>query len=156
LVIVAKQRSIPGLHFAHRTEDFVKSFGLFEIIIKTVTLGFFLGSIFYIWWSDRELRILKVHVHGYFRFLSIVRKSIIGFLLFGSLMFNIFSYFTSGIEFGVKMCNLGMMTSLANLAYTFEVLKRLNGVYHGFSFCSRSIKNRVANRPLIQRTVLYF
>ncbi len=63
-VIVAKQRSIPGLHFALRTEDFVKTFGLFEIIIKLVTLGFFVGSIFYIWKTGRVLRELKVQIHA--------------------------------------------------------------------------------------------
>jgi hypothetical protein len=49
--------------------------------------------------------------------------------LFGSLVFNIFGYFTSGVEFGVKMCELDMMMFVANLPETFEILKRLNGVY---------------------------
>jgi hypothetical protein len=49
--------------------------------------------------------------------------------LFGSLIFNIFGYFTSGVEFGVKMCELDMEMFVANLSATFEVLKRLNGVY---------------------------
>ncbi len=62
-VIVAKQRSVPGLHFALRTEDFMRTFGLFEIVIKLLTLGFFLGSIFYIWKSDQELRSIDVQVH---------------------------------------------------------------------------------------------
>jgi hypothetical protein len=62
-VIVAKQRSIPGLHFALRTEDFMRTFGLFEIVIKLVTLGFFLGSIFYIWKSVQELRSIDLQVH---------------------------------------------------------------------------------------------
>jgi hypothetical protein len=62
-VIVAKQRSIPGFHFAYRTEDFMRTFGLFEILIKLVTLSFFLGSIFYIWNMDRELRSVDVQVH---------------------------------------------------------------------------------------------
>jgi hypothetical protein len=65
----------------------------------------------------------------YFRFLSIVRKTIVGFLLFGSLIFNVLGYFTSGIEFGVKMCELDMEMQVANLSATFEVLKRLNGLY---------------------------
>jgi hypothetical protein len=62
-VIIANQRSIPGVHFAHRSEDFMKTFGLFEIVIKMMTLGFFLGSIFYIWKSDQELRSVDVQVH---------------------------------------------------------------------------------------------
>jgi hypothetical protein len=62
-VIVAKQRSIPGFHFALRTEDFMRTFGLFEIVIKMLTLGFFLGSIFYFWKSDQELRSVDVQVH---------------------------------------------------------------------------------------------
>jgi hypothetical protein len=61
--IVAKYRSIPGVHFAHRTGDFMETFGLFEIVIKLLTLGFFLGSIFYIWKSDQELRSVDVQVH---------------------------------------------------------------------------------------------
>jgi hypothetical protein len=60
---VAKQRSVPGLHFARRTKVFMGTFGLFEIIIKSVTLGFFLGSIFYIWKSDQELKSVDVQVH---------------------------------------------------------------------------------------------
>jgi hypothetical protein len=62
-IIVAKQRSVPGFHFARRTEDFTKTFGLFEIMIKSITLGFFFGSIFYIWKSDQELTKLNVQVH---------------------------------------------------------------------------------------------
>ncbi len=62
-VIVAKQRSNPGLHFALRTEDFMSTFGLFEIVIKLVTLGFFLGTIFYIWKQDQELKSVDVQVH---------------------------------------------------------------------------------------------
>jgi hypothetical protein len=61
-VDVAKQRTIPSLHFAYETEVFMRSFGLFEIIIKLLTLVFFLGSIFYVWRSDRKLKNLKVHV----------------------------------------------------------------------------------------------
>jgi hypothetical protein len=50
--------------------------------------------------------------------------------LFGSLVFNIFGYFTSGVEFGVKMCELDMsVMSVENLSASFEILKRLNGVY---------------------------
>jgi hypothetical protein len=49
--------------------------------------------------------------------------------LFGSLVFNIFGYFTSGVEFGVKMCELDMEMFVANLPETFEILKRLNGAY---------------------------
>jgi hypothetical protein len=64
-----------------------------------------------------------------FRFQSIVRKTIIGFLLVGSLAFNIFSYFTSGFDLGVKICDLDLITEVENLSATFEVLKRLNGVY---------------------------
>jgi hypothetical protein len=45
------------------------------------------------------------------------------------LLFNIFSYFTSGFDSGVKMCNLGLMDEVENLSATFEALKRLNGVY---------------------------
>ncbi len=62
-IIIAKQRSVPGLHFARRTEEFMKTFGLFEIVIKSVTLGFFVGSIFYFWKSDQELRSVDVQVH---------------------------------------------------------------------------------------------
>jgi hypothetical protein len=62
-VIVAKQRSVPGMHFAFRTEDFMSTFGLFEIVIKMLTLSFFLGSIFYIWKSYQELKIIDVQVH---------------------------------------------------------------------------------------------
>jgi hypothetical protein len=107
--------------------------------------------LFYFWKSDQELRSFNVGVHPpteskwnkylliesiwcfcnflYFRFLSIVRKSIVGFLLFGSLSFNIFGYFSSGFEFGVKMCELDMEMFVANLSVTFDVLKRLNGLY---------------------------
>jgi hypothetical protein len=62
-VIVAQQRSIPGYHFTLRTEDFMRTFGLFEIVIKMLTLGFFLGSIFYIWKADQELKSVDVQVH---------------------------------------------------------------------------------------------
>jgi hypothetical protein len=64
-----------------------------------------------------------------FRFQSIIRKIIIGFLLLGSLVFNIFSYSTSGFDLGIKMCDLGLMTEVENLSEIFEVLKRLNGLY---------------------------
>jgi hypothetical protein len=50
-------------------------------------------------------------------------------LLLGSLVFNIFSYSTSGFDYGVKMCDLGLMTEVENLSESFEVLKRLNGLY---------------------------
>jgi hypothetical protein len=60
--------------------------------------------------------------------LSIIRKFIIGFLLFGSLVFNVINYFASGIEFGVKMCELEMMW-VNYLGLSFDVLKRLNGFY---------------------------
>jgi hypothetical protein len=49
--------------------------------------------------------------------------------LFGSLIFNIFGYFSSGFEFGVKMCELDMEMFVENSSKAFEVLKRLNGVY---------------------------
>jgi hypothetical protein len=68
-------------------------------------------------------------VFSYFRSLPIVRKTIVGFLLFGSLIFNVFGFFTSGVEFGVKMCELNMVMFVVNLSEIFEVLKRLNGVY---------------------------
>ncbi len=153
---VLDQRMIHSFHFTYNSENFYKTFGLFEIIIKSLTLSFFLGTLFYFWKSDQELQSLNMGVHRsaesnwnkylsnvfwmdrvdwqflsrYFRFLSIVRKSIVGFLLFGSLIFNIFGYFTSGFEFGVKMCELDMnVMPVANLSATFEVLKRLNGVY---------------------------
>jgi hypothetical protein len=80
--------------------------------------------------SDLFLSINLVHnFRRYFRFLSIVRKTIVGFLLFGSLIFNVFGYLSSGVDSGVKMCELDMEMFVENLSATFEVLKRLNGLY---------------------------
>jgi hypothetical protein len=150
---IPKQRLSPGLNFDEQTENFMTTFGRFEILIKTITFGLFLGSCFYIWRSDRGLRNLKVKVLGpqksttkkyenikndikeiknslivYFRILSIIKKLIIGFMLFGSLILNYVNYFASGIEFGVKMCNLDMMW-VNYLGLVFDNLKRLNGLY---------------------------
>jgi hypothetical protein len=60
---VIRQRLVPGSHFEERTAEYLKTWGLFEITIKTLTLCFFLGSLFYIWKSDRELKNLQVKVN---------------------------------------------------------------------------------------------
>jgi hypothetical protein len=57
------------------------------------------------------------------------RRFCIGFLLLGSLVFNIFSYFTSEFDYGLEMCELGLLDQIGILSENFEVLKRLNGVY---------------------------
>ncbi len=150
---VVVQRLLHMGHFADSSKNFYKIFGLFEIIIKLLTLCFFLATLFYFWKSDRTLRNLNVRVRRsseyewdkywlasywiqnsknylhLFRFLSIVRKTILGFLLFGSLIFNIFTYFTTDYNFGVKLCEKDLVMFVENLLFTFEILKRLNGVY---------------------------
>jgi hypothetical protein len=60
---VVMQRMIHSFHFASGSEKFYKTFGLFEIIIKSITLCFFLGTLFYFWKSDQEIRNLNVGVH---------------------------------------------------------------------------------------------
>jgi hypothetical protein len=60
---VFQQRMFHSFHFADRSENFYKSFGLFEIIIKSMTLSFFVGTLFYFWKSDQELRSFNVGVH---------------------------------------------------------------------------------------------
>jgi hypothetical protein len=60
---VSEQRLVHYFHFAEESESFYKTFGLFEIIIKSITLSFFVGTLFYFWKSDQELRSLDVGVH---------------------------------------------------------------------------------------------
>jgi hypothetical protein len=60
---VFHQRIVQSFHFSKDSENFYKAFGLFEIIIKSLTLSFFLGTLFYFWKSDQELRNLNVQVH---------------------------------------------------------------------------------------------
>jgi hypothetical protein len=63
LFAVLWQRLDHNFHFADDSENFYKSFGLFEIMIKSITLSFFLGTIFYFWRSDQELQSFNVGVH---------------------------------------------------------------------------------------------
>jgi ABC-type microcin C transport system permease subunit YejB len=60
---VLVQRMFHRFHFADYSENFYKSFGLFEIIIKSLTVSFFLGTLFYFWRSGRELQSFNAGVH---------------------------------------------------------------------------------------------
>ncbi len=58
-----EQRFYSGFNFQDETQYYMETFGLFEIIIKTVTFCFFLGSCYYIWRNYRDIRNLNMRIH---------------------------------------------------------------------------------------------
>ncbi len=60
---VLETRVIRNYHFAKDSERFDWFFGRFEMIIKSVTLSFFLGFLFHIWRSEQAIRNLNGQVH---------------------------------------------------------------------------------------------
>jgi hypothetical protein len=58
------QRIFSGRNFDWTTESYMESFGLFEIIIKTITFSFFVGACIFIWKNLKTVRSLDMGVHN--------------------------------------------------------------------------------------------
>jgi hypothetical protein len=63
LWLIMEQRFYSGFNFQYETQYYMETFGLFEIIIKTITFCFFLGSCYYIWRYYRDIRNLNMRIH---------------------------------------------------------------------------------------------
>jgi hypothetical protein len=113
-------RLYSGLNFNERTEKYMKSFGRFEIAMKTIVLVFYL-RIFCRIWKVRKSPLAEAPRNMPTTF------CVIGGLLFAPLICNILNYIASGIDAGVKMCNLNMMW-INYVGLIFDIIKRFKGM----------------------------
>lgn len=131
--VLIRHRFISNFNFERNTEEYMKSFGWFEIVGRSVGLVMFFGS-FLLCCCCKKKKLVKTR-HGKraknigkarSRFFGVL----MGFTMFYPLVFLAINYYTSGPEVGLKLCSKAQILMAFNyLAPVFDVISKFNGAY---------------------------